>query len=98
MTIDLRDVPLSGRVTAISGSLGIGELDVDVPANVRVDVRAHVGAGATELFGHEENGLTQDNHVIAGERRPGVLRLELRVGAGAIKVHRWGPNGALLPA
>jgi predicted membrane protein len=96
MTIDLQDVPLSGRVTTIRGSLGIGELDVDVPANVRVDVRAHAGAGATELFGHEENGWTRDNHVIAGVRQRGVLRLVLRVGAGAIKVRRWASDGALL--
>jgi predicted membrane protein len=96
MTIDLQDVRLSGRVTTIKGSLGIGELDVDVPANVRVDVRAHAGAGATELFGHEENGWTRDNHVIAAPRQRGVLRLVLRVGAGAIKVRRWAPDGALL--
>ncbi|MDQ1481819.1 MAG: hypothetical protein QOI44_2680 [Actinomycetota bacterium] len=96
MTIDLQDVRLSGRVTTIRGSLGIGELDVDVPANVRVDVRAHAGAGATELFGHEENGWTRDNHVIAAVRQRGVLRLVLRVGAGAIKVRRWAPDGALI--
>ncbi len=96
MTIDLQDVPLSGDVTTIHGSLGIGELDVDVPANVRVDVRAHAGAGATELFGHLDDGWTQDTHRIAGVRQPGVVRLVLRVGAGSIKVRRWAANGALL--
>ncbi len=98
LMIDLQDVPLSGRVTTIRASLGIGELDVDVPANVRVDVRAHAGAGATEIFGHLDDGWPRDTHRIAGVRQPGVVRLVLRVGAGSIKVRRWGANGALLPS
>jgi phage shock protein PspC (stress-responsive transcriptional regulator) len=98
LVVDLRNAPLSGRVTTISGSLGIGGLDVDVPANVRVDVQAHAGAGATEIFGHLDDGVTQDTHRVAGIHRPGVLRLILRVGAGAIHVRRWGPNGAFLPS
>jgi phage shock protein PspC (stress-responsive transcriptional regulator) len=96
LTIDLQDVPLSGDVTTIHGSLGIGELDIDVPANVRVDVRAHTGAGATELFGHLDDGWTQDTHRIAGVRQRGVVRLVLRVGAGSIKVRRWAPDGSFL--
>jgi phage shock protein PspC (stress-responsive transcriptional regulator) len=98
LRIDLQDVPLSGEVTTIRGSLGIGELDVDVPANVRVDVRAHTGAGETELFGYVDDGWTKDVHRIAGVRQRGVLRLVLRVGAGSIKVHRYAPGGALLPS
>jgi hypothetical protein len=98
LVVDLRNAPLAGRVTTITGSLGIGALDVDVPANVRVDVRAHAGAGATEIFGHIDDGWTQDTHRIAGIRQPGVVRLILRVGAGAIHVRRWGPNGAFLPS
>jgi hypothetical protein len=96
LTIDLQDVPLSGEVTTIRGSLGIGELDVDVPANVRVDVRAHTGAGTTELFGHLDDGWSREKHAIAGVRQPGVVRLVLRVGAGTIKVRRWAANGSFL--
>ena len=89
---------MSHRVTTITGSLGIGELDVDVPANVRVDVRAHAGAGATEIFGHLDDGVTQDAHRVAGIRQPGVLHLDLRVGAGSIHVRRWSADGAFLPS
>ena len=98
LVVDLRDAHLSARVTTITGSLGIGELDVDLPANVRVDVRAHAGAGATEIFGHLDNGLTQDTRRAAGIRQPGVLHLDLRVGAGAIHVRRWSATGLLLPS
>lgn len=98
LVVDLRNTPLTNRVTTIKGSLGIGELDVEVPANVRVDVRAHAGAGAAEIFGHLDDGLTQDVHRIAGIHQPGVLRLDLRVGAGSIHVRRWTADGAFLPS
>jgi phage shock protein PspC (stress-responsive transcriptional regulator) len=96
LVIDLRDAPLSGRVTTISGSLGIGELDVDVPDNVRVDVRAHAGAGATDIFGRREGGWPQDTRQLAGAGERGVLHLDLRVGAGSIRVRRWSPGGAFV--
>jgi phage shock protein PspC (stress-responsive transcriptional regulator) len=99
LVVDLRDAPLSGRVTTITGSLGIGELDVDVPGNVQVDVRAHAGAGATEIFGHLDDGLAHDTHRVAGIPRSGVLHLVLRVGAGSIHVRRWSAAaGAYLPS
>jgi phage shock protein PspC (stress-responsive transcriptional regulator) len=98
LVVDLRDTPLSHRVTTVTGSLGIGELDIDVPAGVRVDVTAHAGAGATEIFGHLDDGVSEDTHRVAGVRQPGVLRLDLRVGAGSIHVRRWSANGALLPS
>ena len=95
LVVDLRDARLPGRITAISGSLGIGELDVDVPANVRVDVRAHAGAGATDIFGRLEDGWPQDTHRVSGINQTGVLHLDLRVGAGSIHVRRWSSDGAL---
>lgn len=98
LVVDLRDAPLSDHATAIAGSLGIGELEIDVPADVRVVVTAHAGAGATEIFGHLDDGVTHDTHQVAGARQPGVLRLDLRVGAGSIHVRRWSAHGALIPS
>ena len=95
LVVDLRHVPLSGRVTTVSGSLGIGELDVEVPANVLVDVRAHSGAGTTEVFGSLEDGWPQDTHSRAGAGAHGVLHLDLRVGAGSVRVRRWRSDGTL---
>jgi hypothetical protein len=42
--------------------------------------------------------VTHDTHQVAGARQPGVLRLDLRVGAGSIHVRRWSAHGALIPS
>jgi phage shock protein PspC (stress-responsive transcriptional regulator)/predicted membrane protein len=97
LAIDLRDAPVTNRATSISAQLGIGELSVDVPANVRVDVRSHVGAGHVELFGRGEGGWSDNPRAVAGANQRGVVHLDLRVGAGAIIVRRWSPNGSFLP-
>jgi hypothetical protein len=96
LVLDLRDVPLTDGVTRVKSSLGIGELDVDVPANVQVDVNAHTGAGATDIFGRVEGGWPQDTHRVAGSSQAGVLYLDLRVGAGSVKVRRWTPDGSFI--
>ena len=97
LVVDVRRVPLANRVTTISATLGIGELNVDVPANVFLDVRAHTGAGSTEIFGRLDDGWPQDTHRFAGAGERGVLHLVLRVGAGAVHVRRWRSDGVLLP-
>ena len=94
--LDLRDVPLTDGVTRVKSSLGIGELDVNVPANVQVDVNAHTGAGATDIFGRVEGGWPQDTHRVAGSSQAGVVYLDLRVGAGSVKVRRWTPDGSFI--
>jgi phage shock protein PspC (stress-responsive transcriptional regulator) len=96
LLIDLRDAPLTGRVTHIDGRLGIGNLEVDLPSNVRVDVQTHNGAGAAELFGTTDGGWPNDSHAVAGAGQRGVLYLDLRVGAGAIHVERWTPDKLLI--
>jgi predicted membrane protein len=92
----LQYAPLANHDTTISGQLGIGELEVEVPSNVRVDVNAHAGAGHTELFGRGDGGWPHDDHAVAGVNQSGVLHLDLRVGAGAVIVRRRAPNGELL--
>ena len=96
LAIDLRNVPLTNRVTSISAQLGIGELTVDVPSNVRIDVRTHVGAGHIELFGANEGGWPDNPRAVAGINQRGFLHLDLRVGAGAILVRRWDAQGTFL--
>jgi phage shock protein PspC (stress-responsive transcriptional regulator) len=96
LSLDLRDVPLTDGITRVKSSLGIGELDVDVPADTQVDVTAHAGAGATDIFGRVEGGWPQDTHRSAGPAGTGVLYLDLRVGAGSVKVRRWTPDGSFI--
>jgi phage shock protein PspC (stress-responsive transcriptional regulator) len=94
LDVDLREVPLLGRTTRLRAQLGIGNLVVDVPSTVTVVVSAHAGAGAVLLFGANNGGWpAQQTRTVEGTR-PGELDLDLRVGAGAVQVHRFDPNGA----
>jgi phage shock protein PspC (stress-responsive transcriptional regulator) len=96
LDINLVDAPLTGRITSITAQLGIGELSVNVPTNVRVDVTTHTGAGHTELFGRQAGGWPHDDTAVVGVRQPGVLHLDLEVGAGSIIVRREAPNGSII--
>ncbi|MDQ1447131.1 MAG: hypothetical protein QOC79_102 [Actinomycetota bacterium] len=93
LELDLRDLPLADRTTAVDAQTGIGELVVFVPSSVRVEVHAHAGAGSLMLFGREEGGWpANDQRAVAGSG-PGVLRLDVRVGAGQVRVRRFEPGG-----
>ena len=51
------------------------------------------GAGSVMLFGREEGGWPEnDERAVAGSG-PGVLKLDLRVGAGQVRVRRFEPGG-----
>ena len=79
----------------IHAQLGIGELIVDVPSTVRVDrARARRARARSELFGEQRRRLARatDAHR-ARHREPGVLDLDLRVGAGDIVVRRFDATG-----
>jgi phage shock protein PspC (stress-responsive transcriptional regulator) len=96
LDLNLVDAPLTGRTTSIKAELGIGELSVNVPTNVRVDVTTHTGAGHTELFGRQAGGWPHDDTAVAGVHQPGVLHLDLEVGAGSIIVRREAPTGSVI--
>lgn len=93
LVIDLRDVPLAGRETDVYAQLGLGQLLVQVPSSVRVEVTAHAGAGSLMLFGRQQGGWpANDTRTVPGSGS-GVLRLDLRVGAGQVRVQRFEPGG-----
>lgn len=95
LVVDLRDARLPGHTTRISGSVGIGDLDVDVPAGMRVVVRAHAGVGEIDLFGRQDDGWPQNTRRAAGDGESGLLYLDLEVGAGSIHVQRWSSDGSI---
>jgi phage shock protein PspC (stress-responsive transcriptional regulator) len=94
MYLDFRRVTFTGE-TEVDASVGIGRLQVAVPSTVRVEVDAHTGLGGVNLFGDESGGWDHDvSRSFAGEPPDGgVLRLDLRVGTGAIDVHRYQQPG-----
>jgi len=94
LQLDLRDVPLAGEITAVDAQVGVGHLSVSVPSSVRVEVHAHAGAGSVMLFGQDDGGWPQDQQRAVAGTAPGILRLDLRVGAGQVEVRRFEPDGA----
>ena len=93
LELDLRDVPLAGRTTVVDAQTGVGALRVLVPSSVRVEVHAHAGAGSLLLFGSETGGWHENVQRSVAGSGTGVLQLDLRVGAGQIRVRRFEPGG-----
>jgi hypothetical protein len=86
MTLDLRDVPFAAGVTAVEASVGIGELEVLVPSDVRIDVRGEAGIGRVVLFGASDDGTSVVSDEITTGSATRELRLELRTGIGQVQV------------
>jgi len=96
LELDLRELEFAGRTEKVRASVGIGELKVWVPEDVRVIVDGHVSAGELVTFGDQESGTDVDTRVVRpGTEGAGTLRLELRDGFGSIQVFdadRGGPT------
>jgi len=89
LVVDLRQVVLPPGSTAVSTSVGIGELVVYVPPDVTVHVAAHATAGDTEVFGRSEDGWDVDQTFVVevpGEAAPELV-LEADVGFGSLEIH-----------
>jgi predicted membrane protein len=90
LTVDLTadELDLDGAV--VEARLGIGDLEVILPADVDVDLDAHVGAGNIDAFGEEENGFDVDVNGISGTSGSKELDLVAEVGIGNLRV-RFAP-------
>ncbi|HEX6310174.1 MAG TPA: PspC domain-containing protein [Acidimicrobiia bacterium] len=87
LDLDLRDLDFRARDENVRASVGIGELRVWVPDDVRVIVDAHVGFGELVTFGEQEGGVDVDDRVVRpGLEGGGTLRLDLEGGFGSVKV------------
>lgn len=85
-TIDLRDVPFTSGTWSVTATQGVGELIVDLPANLRVDLRTHVGIGVVmpEIY----QTLASVPRSTAQRARAANLNLNLQVGIGQIQIRR----------
>lgn len=81
-TIDLSHVAFTGTTT-VSATEGIGELVVDVPANVTVDLRTHIGIGTVQNYSNDD-GVIQPGAVV--HKTGANLILSLQVGIGHIQI------------
>jgi predicted membrane protein len=87
--LDLRQLAVPPGTTAVKARVGFGDLTVDLPGGVAVEVDARAGVGNVSVLGREESGVgsrlelrDQDG---GGDRR---LVLDLRVGVGQVEVDR----------
>jgi len=74
--------------TAVEARVGIGELVVEVPQGVSVQVVASSGLGQVQVFGDEDGGIA--SRIDASSEQGGDRRLELdaRVGLGEVRVEQ----------
>jgi phage shock protein PspC (stress-responsive transcriptional regulator) len=93
-TVDLRHVPFGTGVYHVTASVAVGELVVDVPANVVVDVSAHSGIGdvvyenangSQQFF--EGSGPLKGSH---GSASPQLV-LTADAGIGQVQLYRAAP-------
>jgi len=87
LEVDLRDLAVPVGETHVQASVGIGQVLVDVPEGVAVDVTGRSRAGEVSLFGSRESGFRVERHHQegSGARR---LVLDLEVGLGDVEVRR----------
>jgi hypothetical protein len=87
--LDLRQLQVPPGTTTVEARVGIGELFVDLPGGVAVEVDARSGLGQVRALDWEEGGLGSRVEATAqdgpGDRR---LVLDLRVGVGQVEVDR----------
>jgi predicted membrane protein len=86
--LDLRQLQVPAGVTTVEARVGVGELLVEVPGGVAVEVDARSGLGEVRVFGEEESGLGSRVDRGVQDGGGGRLVLDLRVGIGQVEVDR----------
>jgi phage shock protein PspC (stress-responsive transcriptional regulator) len=90
-TIDLTGLDLAGKTILVTSSVGVGEVEVEVPANVKVVARGRAGTGDVNLDGNDNGGSNVDRTLVlptSGTVTAGEIDLDLRVGLGRVMVIR----------
>jgi hypothetical protein len=88
LVVDLRGLQVPVGTTAVEARLGVGELAVELPDGVSVEVVASSGLGEVQVLGQQEGGFgsrIDATSEVGGDRR---LRLDARVGLGQVRVER----------
>jgi hypothetical protein len=90
LSVDLGGVDFARTRRHVHAQLGIGQLNVTVPVDVRVVVDGHAGAGSVTVFGRQfDECCPTDVHLVgAGAAGGGTLVLDADVGAGNIRIQR----------
>jgi phage shock protein PspC (stress-responsive transcriptional regulator) len=90
-TLDLTALNLAGKKVQVTSSVGIGEVDVRVPPNVRLVVHGRAGTGDVNIDGDDNGGSHVDRTLVLpaiGTAVAGEIDLDVRVGLGRVYVDR----------
>jgi len=90
-TIDLTALNLAGKKVQVTSSVGVGEVDVRVPPNVRLVAHGRAGTGNVNIDGDNNGGSHVDRTLVLpaiGTAVAGEIDLDLRVGLGRVFVDR----------
>lgn len=88
LLLDLRQLQVPPGTTAVEARVGVGELVVELPDGVTVEVLASSGLGEVQVLGQQEGGFGSRIDAVfegGGDRR---LQLDARVGLGQVRVER----------
>jgi hypothetical protein len=88
LVVDLRQLRVPPGATAVKARVGIGQLTVQLPQGVSVEVVASSGLGEVQVLGDREGGFASRIDAaseLGGDRR---LELDLRIGLGQVRVDR----------
>jgi Cell wall-active antibiotics response 4TMS YvqF len=88
LVVDLRQLQVPAGTTVVEARVGIGELEVELPDGVSVQVEARSGLGEVQALGQQEGGFgsrVEASSEVVPDRR---LRLDVRVGLGQVRVER----------
>jgi predicted membrane protein len=89
LRLDLRGLEVTGPRT-VQVSVTTGEMRIELPEGLPVDIRASVGAGKVDLLGATSDGLSVTRNFTSPDFDAGAagLTLDLQVTAGEIEVRR----------
>ncbi|MEQ8717900.1 MAG: PspC domain-containing protein [Acidimicrobiales bacterium] len=90
LVVDLSGLDFDGETVRIDVDLSIGNAEVTVPPDVDVRLTSDVDLGRIEVFGVEEDGVSNEidgTYDAVGERR-GLIVLDLEVDLGNAEVQR----------
>jgi Cell wall-active antibiotics response 4TMS YvqF len=88
LVVDRSGLQVPAGTTAVEARLGVGELVVELPDGVSVEVVASSGLGEVQVLGQQEGGFASRVDAaseLGGDRR---LRVDARVGLGQVRVDR----------
>jgi phage shock protein PspC (stress-responsive transcriptional regulator) len=87
-TINLLNVPFTSQTISITATQGVGTLIIDVPSNVLLSLRTHVGIGNVQ---DSRMYFQSPTNIKSSKMTGATLDLNLQVGVGLILIRRYLP-------